>query len=276
MNKKSCKMFGMGSISRFVLVNIAVAAVVAIVALTVLLVWLRDYTQHGVEVEVPQVTGLYVVEAETLLRGERLNLQVIDSTFSRKVPLGTIVEQNPPAQSHAKCGRTVYVIVNASQHKQVVLPELHDVSYRQAENMLKQLGLQVGDVFYEPSQYRDLVIDLRLDTLSLEAGARIEEGSVITLVIGQGQGTEMVTVPDLRGKHLNEIRSLLLSQHLTLGSYTYDEEPTEENKDEYIVYAQQPSAGQSLLEGSSVTIQLSTNWEKVVTEDNEQDEETFF
>ena len=269
-------MFGKGSISRFVLVNIAVAAVVAIVALTVLLVWLRDYTQHGVEVEVPQVTGLYVVEAETLLRGERLNLQVIDSTFSRKVPLGTIVEQNPPAQSHAKCGRTVYVIVNASQHKQVVLPELHDVSYRQAENMLKQLGLQVGDVFYEPSQYRDLVIDLRLDTLSLEAGARIEEGSVITLVIGQGQGTEMVTVPDLRGKHLNEIRSLLLSQHLTLGSYTYDEEPTEENKDEYIVYAQQPSAGQSLLEGSSVTIQLSTNWEKVVTEDNEQDEETFF
>ena len=276
MTKKSSKWFAKGSWSRLILINMCIAAVIAVVGMIVLIVWLRNYTQHGVEVEVPQVTGLYLTEAETLLKGERLNLQVIDSTFTRKVPLGTIVEQTPPAQSHAKCGRTVYVIVNATQHKHVVLPEVHDMSYRQAENMLKQLGLQVGDILYEPSQYRDLVIDLRLDTMSLEAGARVEEGSVLTMVIGQGQGTEMVTVPDLRGKHLYEIRSLLLGQRLTLGAYTYDEEPTDDNRDEYIVYAQQPDAGMSLLEGSSVTVQLSTNIEKAVTEDNEQNEENFF
>lgn len=261
---------------KFIGLNVLIAVVLMVVIILVVVIWLRQYTHHGQEIEVPQITGLYVQEAEVLLASSDLKVEVIDSTFSNKVPLGTIVEQLPPAEAHAKAGRTVYVIVNAKAERQVVLPELHDISYRQVSNMLRQLGLEVDSIIYEPSEYRDLVMDLRVGEQSLETGEKVNVGTKISLVVGQGAGTEMVTVPDLGGLRLVEARSALLATHLSLGSTSYDEEVTEENRDLYVVYMQEPQAGQMLLEGSGVQIKLSLNKEKAVTADNVEDEDVFF
>lgn len=261
---------------KFIGINVLLAVAIVIVILIVVVIWLSHYTEHGKEVEVPQITGLYRQEAESLLGGSGLKLDVIDSTFSKKVPLGTIVEQNPPAEAHVKSGRTIYVVINASAVRQVVLPELHDVSSRQAETALRQLGLEIGETEYEPSEYRDLILDLRVGDRSLEAGDKVPEGTVITMVVGYGKGTEMVTVPNTTGLKLIEARSLLLASHLTVGQVEYDQEPTEENKEEYIVYMQSPQSEQTLLEGSSVHLKLSLDREKAVTSDNVEDEENFF
>lgn len=261
---------------RFLGVNLLIAVMLVIVVLTVVVLCLKRYTDHGHEIEVPQITGLYPQEAAYLLSNSDLRLEVIDSTFSEKVPFGTIVEQTPPAESHVKVNRAIYVVINASAKRQVVLPELHDVSYRQAENIIRQLGLRIDSIVYEPSEYRDLVLDLRLGENSLETGTKITEGTGITMVVGQGQGTEMMRVPDVCGLKLYETRSLLLSQHLTLGRVEYDDVPTEENKEDYVVYMQQPQSGSMLLEGSSVQIKMTTDKERVVTANNIEDEEEFF
>ncbi len=261
---------------KFIGVNLLVAVALVLVILIIVVIWLKKYTDHGHEIEVPQITGLYVEEAEYLLSSSGLKLEVIDSTFSQKVPLGTIVEQMPPAISKVKNGRSVYVVINASAQRQVVLPELHDVSYRQAENMLRQLGLEIGEIVYEPSEYRDLVLDLRVNETSLETGAKVTEGTVITLVVGQGAGTEMVKVPDLGGLHLSDARSLLLAEHLTMGRIEYDEPATDENREEFMVYMQQPQPGNFLLEGSMVQVNMSRDKQKAVTANNVEDEEEFF
>lgn len=265
-----------GSNWKFIGINVLIAVIIMLVALVVVLLWLNKYTDHGHEIEVPQITGLYQTEAEVLLSGTGLRLEVIDSTFSSKVPLGTIVEQNPPAESYAKEGRVVYVVINASAQRQVILPELHDVSYRQATNMLNQLGLSIDSIIYEPSEYRDLVLDLRNGDLSLETGDKVTEGTMLTLVVGQGRGTEMVEVPDLAGLKMVEARSLLLATHLTLGQTSYDVEPTEETREGYVVYMQTPQPGQMLLEGSEVQIHLSQDKEKAMTANNIESEEEFF
>ena len=261
---------------KFIGVNMLIALLIVIVILTVVVLSLKSYTDHGHEIEVPQVTGLYEQEAKSLLSESGLQLEIIDSTFSSKVPLGTIVEQNPVAESHVKSGRVIYVVVNASVKKQVVLPELHDVSYRQATNILRQLGLDIDSVVYEPSEYRDLVLDLRVEDRSLETGDKITEGTKVIMVVGQGVGTEMIYVPDLGGLSVASARSLLLSQHLTMGQVQYDVEPTEETKDAYVVYLQEPRAGSTLIEGSSVSVQLTTDKTKAVTANNVEDEEEFF
>ncbi|MCQ2311563.1 MAG: PASTA domain-containing protein [Paludibacteraceae bacterium] len=261
---------------KFLGINVLIAFIVVVVILVVVIIGLRKYTKHGQEIEVPQITGLYQTEAEVLLSSSGLRLEVVDSTFSNKVPLGTIVEQIPPAESHAKEGRTIYVVVNASAQRQVVLPELHDVSYRQATNMLHQLGLTVDSMIYEPSEYRDLILDLRKGEESLETGTKVPEGTAITLVVGQGRGTEMVTIPELGGLNVVGARSLLLAEHLTMGQVEYDEEVTEENKEKFVVYMQTPQSGSLLLEGSTVQIKLSTNRERAITEDNIENEDVFF
>ena len=84
---------------KFVGWNIVFAALAGIAILVGLIYWLRGYTQHGVEVEVEDVRGLVVAEAEPILNAKGLRLVVVDSTYSDKVPFGTIVEQDPRPES---------------------------------------------------------------------------------------------------------------------------------------------------------------------------------
>lgn len=264
------------SVTGFVTINFAIAIVVAIVLFMLVAGWLRGYTMHGKEVTIPSVTGMTQQEAEIVLQGSELYLVVVDSTYSDKAPLGTVVEQTPPAMSHAKPDRPVYVVMNARTKRLVPLPELHDVSYRQAEATLRSLGLQVGNVLYEPSLYPDNVLDVRDGMTSLEAGTRLPEGTKVTLVIGRRQGNKLVIVPALLGMSLQQARATLLRVGLTIGAYMYDKEPTPETLDNYIVYQQSPTEGESLQEGATVNILLSTDIERAITTDNKQNEENFF
>ena len=80
-----------------IVLNLVIAIVIVIVGFVSLLLWLRHYTNHGVEISVPDITGLYVEEAQITLGAEGLQLAIIDSTYSQKTPLGTLLEQNPKA-----------------------------------------------------------------------------------------------------------------------------------------------------------------------------------
>ncbi len=262
----------------FVLINLAIALIIAVLLLVALKWWLNRYTEHGIEVEVPQITGLTVEEAQILLEGETLRLEVYDSTYSSKVPLGTIVEQTPAPVSRVKRGRTVYVVMNARQRRQVAVPQLADVPYRQAESTLRQMGLTPVGLVYKPSAYRDLVLDiLTEDSTSITPGTLLTEHTPVILVVGQGLGTEQVITPDLKGLGLQDCRSLLLATHLTLGTFTYDKEPGEDNINRYIVYDQHPAAGSRLTEGKAVNILLTTDRKKAVSVNaDEYPEEEFF
>lgn len=264
---------------RFVLWNVVLAIVLAVVLLIVVITAMRRYTRHGVEIEVPEITGLFTEVAEPMLHAEGLTIEVIDSTYSSRVPLGTIVEQNPPAHSHVKPGRAIYVIVNARARRSVPMPELRDISLRQALATLQSMGIHVSDTLYEPSEYRDLVLDIRRGDVSLTPGTRLEEGQSVQLVVGYGKGTEEVAVPSVIGMSLQEARAQLLSSTLTLGAVEYDETPTDANREQYRVYYQTPSSDDFLLQGSRVDIRLSLDPDKaayhVHTESHDGDEEFF-
>ncbi len=264
------------SATKFVVTNIVIAVVIAVVLFVIVVLWLNRYTLHGKEITIPQVTGMTQEEAEIVLRGSGLYLVVVDSTYSDKAPLGTVVEQTPPALSHAKPDRPVYVVMNARTKQLIPLPELHDVSYRQAEATLRSIGLQVAKVVYEPSLYPDNVLDVRAGGLSLSEGMRLPEGSGVTLVVGRRQGNSTVIVPSLLGMSLPQARTALLQIGLTIGAYTYDVEPTPENLDKYIIYRQSPTEGATLQEGSTVNIQLTTDIERAITTDTQQSEDKFF
>lgn len=265
----------------FVIANGVIALVLVIIGMSILFACLRHYTQHGIEVEVPMITGLQVTEAEELLTEQQLSLVIVDSTFSNDVPLGTIVEQTPPAGSHAKKNREVYVMINSSYHRQVEIPNLHDISYRQAQSTLRSLGLHVGAIEYEPSEYKDIVLEVRHGEESLEAGDMLAEGSIVTLVVGRGKGTAYVAVPSLQGKTLTQARSLLIDRyHLTLGLVEIDEATGDRQQatdEEYVVYQQYPTPGTQVLEGTRVDIKLSSDIEKAIstTIEEPQDEDFF-
>lgn len=262
----------------FVLYNILAAVIIGLLIMAGVFFWLNRYTEHGKQTSVPSVCGMYLEEAQITLAAQGLKLEVIDSTYSKKVPLGTIVEQNPPANVNVKHGRSIYVIMNARIQRQVPLPELHDVSFRQAQATLNALGLQVDSIRYEPSEYRNLVLDVRYREKAIEAGTRLPEGAGVMLIVGKGNGTEEVVIPDLTGQTLLGARMTLLASKLIVGAVHYDNKETLANSDEletsetYYVYYQKPQGGQWVREGSHVDIYLSDNPDKkpdIVSEDDE-------
>lgn len=269
------KTFWQKSNTAFVLKMLVIAVFIGVFLLTGIYFWLRRYTEHGVEVTVPDICGMYVEEAEIMLGTTGLQIQVIDSTYSNKVALGTVVEQNPPANAKVKHGRNIYVITNAKSYRKVPLPDLRDVSYRQAEAMLKALGFAVEDVRYEPSEYKGLVLDVRRNGVSLAAGTRLQEGTAVVLVVGKGSGTETVYVPDLTQKTLAEARATLLYNGLIVGATEYDV-PDAVPDSTYRVYKQDPRGGTWLTEGAHVDLFLSADPDKAGNDTPQEDEEDFF
>lgn len=214
-------------------------------------------------------------DAARMLEQEGLQIVVVDSTFSRKDALGVVLEQNPKGGSHAKPGRSVYVVVNALQRKQIALPDMRDLSSRQAQATLQSMGLTIVDIRYEPSEYKDLVLDVQKDGESIEPGTMVEEGTGLELVIGFGKGLEMVYAPNLMGKTLVDARQVLLSQYLILGSVNYDEDENE-NEYEYVIYWQSVAPDTRINEGTRVDVRLSRDIEKAVGGNSHEEDEDFF
>lgn len=252
-----------GSGIRFIFWNIVLAILVGFMILGVLIFWLERYTQHGHEVSVQDVRGMTVSEATPLLAAQGLKMQVIDSTYSDKVPFGTIVEQDPRPASHAKEGRMVYVVINATTRRQIVMPDLQDMSYRQAEATLRSMGLRVDTTYeYQPSQFRDLVLDVKRNGESIPPGTKLAQGTRVRLVVGKGRGSERVSVPNVVGMTLQEARSVILTRRLTVGAVQYDE-PKTEGVPQY-VYRQVPEEGTILYEGETVAMYFSKDKSKAV------------
>lgn len=269
------KTFWKESKTAFVIKMLLVAIVLVVIIACIVFSWLRKYTQHGVEVEVPNICGMYAEEAALTLQTVGLQMQVIDSTYSNKVALGTIVEQDPTTGSKVKKDRSIYVITNARARKKVPLPDLHDVSSRQAQATLRALELQIDSIRYEPSEYRDLVLDVQLNGRSVEPGESLQEGSAVVLVVGRGSGTEMVYVPSLIGKTLAEARDMLLQTGLIVGATAYDT-PHISADSVYLIYEQSPNAKEWIMEGSHVDLSLSTDLKKAQKHQREDTDEEFF
>lgn len=220
--------------------------------------WLNSYTNHGQEIVVPELSGMTPLEAKQLLAKQSLKCEVIDSVFMKGKSLGTIVEQTPNPGDKIKADRTVYLIVNSSSIRKVILPDVHEFSLRQAEAMINSVGLKVDSVVYVPNEYKDLVQYVKQNKLEVQPGTRIPEGSSVTLYVGRGLANETLEVVSFR--KLNEEQALLKahSAFLNIGKVVYDVQPKDDaDKAQYFVYKQVPATGSSVNVGGSVDIYLS-------------------
>jgi len=214
------------------------------------------YTHHGEAEVVPDLRGSTVEEAQVILASKGLRVQVIDSVYVRGKKLGTIIEQNPSPNSNIKTNRPIYVKINSRFVRQVTLPELSDVSYRQADAMLQSIGLSVGSVEYAPSEYKDLVIQVKFHGRAVLPGTRIPEGSAVVLVVGSGEGNAEVQVPAIKGMSLEDATQAITTASFVVGAVEYDTTPSGDEA-EYIIYRQRPAAGSSLSAGSKINLYLS-------------------
>jgi len=269
------KKFWKETFAGFILKNFLIALGIIVAVTWIALIGVDFYTHHGESETIPDLRGSYLEEAEVTLARKGLYPVVIDSVYVRDKKLGTIIDQIPPANSTVKRNRPIYVIINSRSVRQVAIPEINDVSYRQADAMLQSMGLSVSNVEYAPSEFKDLVIDVKYHGRSVTPGTRLPEGSSVVLVVGSGLGDSQAIAPSLKGLGLEAATQEIQSASLIIGSVEYDVTPSG-NEDDYIIYRQRPAAGTSLTSGSRIDVFLTKDKARLkeVFEEDKKKEET--
>jgi len=165
-----------------ILLAIGVVVVVCVIVLFVLDI----YTRHGTEVVMPDFIGK---DSQELLKKEDIAkdyiIVVSDYLYDRKTPPGTVLKQDPHVGEMVKKGRKVYLTVASNTPPKVPMPQLQDISLRQAEIMLKAIGLVLAPVIYKPSPYENVVLEQLYKGRIILPGAEISVGETITLVVGK-------------------------------------------------------------------------------------------
>ena len=275
------KDFWKNSLGGFILKRLLLAIVIFVALAWVTIALIDVYTHHGESETVPDLRGLYVEEADLLLNNHGLYSVVIDSVFVRDKKLGTIIEQIPAVNSTVKRNRPIYLIINSRQVRMIPVPDVNDVSFRQADAMLKSIGLNVSSVEYSPSEYKDLVIAIKYRGRNISSGMRVPEGSSLVLVVGSGLGGEELPVPGIKGMSLEAATEEALNGSMVIGAVEYDVEPSG-NEDKYVIYRQRPGEGKLVPAGTRIDVWLSKDksmLNKVFEEDeavDRQENEEFF
>lgn len=173
--------------SKVFLINLGLALLVLIILCVLMLQWLKSSTRHGDFVEVPDLAKLSISEMRQTIAEANLRYEVIDSAdYDPDYPRFSIIEQNPPAGNKVKENRKIYVTVNPSGYKKVTVPNIIQVTQRNASSMLKAVGLEVERVTYIDELGKDMVYYIRYNGKNIQPGDRIPKTSGIELVCGNG------------------------------------------------------------------------------------------
>ena len=172
-----------------ILVNLVIIILVAILGILIANFSLAIFTKHGEYSVVPSVEKMSYSSAIDQLHAEGFKVEISDSVFRDDLRPGYVLEQNPTANSKVKPGRTVYLVINAVNAKQVAINNIEGISLRQGKAMLQGLGFKDKNikVVYRLGKHENLIQSVRVDGKKLRPGQRVPVNSVIVLEVSDGR-----------------------------------------------------------------------------------------
>ena len=173
--------------SKVFLINLGLAFLALILLSYLALQWLKKSTHHGEFVEVPDLAKLSVLEMREVIADANLRYEVLDSAnYDPDYPRFSIIEQNPPAGNKVKQNRKIYVTVNPSGYRKVTVPNIIQVTQRNASSMLRAVGLDVQGVTYIDELGKDMVYYIKHKGQNINPGDKLPKTSKVELICGNG------------------------------------------------------------------------------------------
>ena len=168
--------------------QILIAFVGLIVFVFVIKIVLIFSTNHNQKIEVPNLSKLSIEEATLKLSELDLDYIVIDSaSYNPDYPKFSVIEQNPEAGDFVKEKRKIYLTLNPSRYRDVMIPNLNGRTKRQAISELRAIGFIVSQDFtYVNDIGKDVVRGMRHKGKILNPNDKLQKNSEITLVLGDG------------------------------------------------------------------------------------------
>jgi len=153
-------------------------------------------------VDVPQLTGFTMVEANEALSKAGLYLKIEGEDFDSTVPTGRILRQDVPAGNKVKEKRVIKVVVSKGPRVSSV-PVIVNEKPGDAESVLVQKGLRIGRTIYVHS---DTVEKDRI--VAQRPGPDEKPEGPITVLVSLGPHELTYYCPDFLGKDIDAAREL--------------------------------------------------------------------
>ena len=217
-------------------INLLIAIALVVIIIEVAFLSLKGYTRHGEEIVVPDFVGL---NCDSILEQckDDFNFVMLDSVYTKNLPEGSIYQQDPLPNSNVKKGRNLYYVKVSEAPEKVVMPNLKNLSLRQAMVALRANGLKVSELEFVDHFARNAIVEQEFKGEVIEPGTELVKGSFIKLKVGYGRDDVRTHLPNLLVAHKSDVKNLLHEASLNIGrEYHMDED--EDGK--YRVYKMKP------------------------------------
>ena len=208
-------------------VNILVGLALAFLFFMLMILSLKLITHHGKASVVPSVTGKGYEEAKTILKKAGFDVEILDSVYVDTLRPLAVMRQLPDADEIVKSNRTVYLIISRAVPPFVEMPNLVGYSYRNAEMVLKNMDLKIGDTTFKPDFAKNAILEQLYNGSTIAPGTRIRKGSTISLVLGDGIGKREFAVPVITGMQYCDAKRILEENGIVIGAIVADANVTD-------------------------------------------------
>lgn len=219
-------------------VNILAMAVLTVVLIVGLNASMKFITNHNQKLSVPDITGQSLDDAIRILKQHKMGYILVDSMFEFQLKPHEIIDQSPKVGAFVKENRKIYLTINSLHPPSVTLPNLVDMSKRQAILILESSGFKVGRAIYQPDIAKDAVLQVRVNGKPVAENELLPKGTTIDLVLGDGFGTLDIEIPDLVGLTIIEAMAVLDAVNLSIGQIINDQGGDIDNLNAYVYYQQ--------------------------------------
>lgn len=210
-----------------------------------------EYTNYNEGVTVPDVTKISLDDAQSQLTDYGLRYEVIDRRANAAYPANYIIDQSPQPLQLVKPNRKVYLTVNTEVRPKAVVPKVVDLSFRNARIQLENYGFSLGTISYESSRFRNTVL-----RQSLTPGDTVDRGTAVNLVISDGLGDRVVTVPDIVGLRLSQAQQRIRGAGLRVGEIRF--QPSREEPNTVLSFSPDEA---ELTEGQELTLLVAERFD---------------
>ena len=218
-------------------INLLIIIALVIIIIEVAFFSLKGYTRHGDEIVVPDFVGL---NCDSVLEqySDVFNFVMLDSVYSKSYPEGSFYQQDPLPNSNVKKGRNLYYVKVSEAPEKVVMPNLRNLSLRQALVSLKANGLKVSELEYVEHFAKNAIVNQYFNGNVIEPGTEIIKGSAVKLHVGYGRDDKRTHLPNLLTVKKENVKNLLIEASLNIGNENYMDNDEDEK---YRVYKMEPA-----------------------------------
>lgn len=208
--------------SKSFFINLGLIVISFFVIILLIFFSLKIYTRHGKEYIVPDISGRLIQEIEQMEEMSPFNIVIIDSIFQEETPSGTILSQEPVANSKAKKGRKIYLTIASFSGDDIDMPSCVDMSLKLAVQTLTDVGLRIGNISFVQGNISNIVVAQQKNGKQIRQNTKVKRGEVIDLVVEMTESQTTTNMPDILGKTEEEAEKMLWAAGLNVGKKEFE------------------------------------------------------